>query len=126
VALFKLYCFYSKEEQVDRLTYTKVVEAEYLAVEERSRAFKTWVAALACLFYLKKVYKKVYLKEFCFIKQGLYKLESKERDFNYSEVEIVPSSLVVESLMALESLLANLLFNSFFSLLPNLISLNTP
>jgi len=68
VALSKLYYLYSKEEQVDYLACTKVVEAKYLTAKECSCAFKAQVAALARLLCFKKVYKKVYLKEFCFIK----------------------------------------------------------
>jgi len=40
VALSKLRCLHSKEEQVDRLACARVVEAKRLAFEERSRAFK--------------------------------------------------------------------------------------
>jgi len=40
VALSKLYYLYFKKEQVDRLTYTKVIKAKYLAAKERSRTFK--------------------------------------------------------------------------------------
>jgi len=68
VALFKLYCLYSKKEQVNYLACAKVVEAEYLAAKERSHAFEAWVATSACLFCLKKVYKKVRLKEYRLIK----------------------------------------------------------
>jgi len=68
VALSKLYCLYSKEKQVDCLTYAKVIEAKHLAAEERSYVFKAQVTALACLLCLKKVYKKVCLKEYYFIK----------------------------------------------------------
>jgi len=68
VALFKLHYFYSKKEQIDRLTHTKVVETKCLTTEERSYAFKAQVAASARLFCLEKVYKKVHLKEYCLIK----------------------------------------------------------
>jgi len=68
VALFKLCCLYSKEKQVNRLACAKVMEVKRLVAEERGRAFKAWVAALACLLCLKKVYKKVRLKEYCLIK----------------------------------------------------------
>jgi len=40
VALSKLYYLYSKEKQVDRLAYAKVIEAKRLAAKERSHAFK--------------------------------------------------------------------------------------
>ena len=49
-----------------------------------------------------------------------------ERDFNLKDLEIVLHSPAVESLIALKSLLANLLFNFSFSLLPDLISSNIP
>jgi len=68
VALFKLYYLCSKEEQVDCLACAKVVEIKCLTAEERSRAFEARVAALACLFRLKKVYKKVCSKEYYLIK----------------------------------------------------------
>ena len=68
MALFKLYCLYSKEEQIDYFTYTKVIKAKHLTAKEYSRAFKAQVTALARLFCLKKIYKKVYLKEYCLIK----------------------------------------------------------
>jgi len=68
VALSKLCRLYSKEEQVDRLAHAKVIEAKCLTAEERSRAFKAQVATSARLLYLKKVYKKVRLKEYCLIK----------------------------------------------------------
>jgi len=80
VALSKLYCFYSKEEQVDRLACAKVMEAKRLATKERSCAFEARITILACLLHLKRVYKKVCLKEYYFIEQGLYKLEANKRD----------------------------------------------
>jgi len=126
VALSKLYYLYSKEEQVDRLTYARVVEVKRLAAKERSYTFKAWVAALAHLFYLKKVYKKVHLKEYYLIKQGLYKLKGKEGNFNYPVVEINPNSLVVRFSLVPRSPLTNLFFNPSFSLLPVLVSSNTP
>jgi len=79
VALFKLYYFYSEEEQVDHLTRAKVVEAKRLTAEERSCAFKARIATLAHLLCLKRVYKKVCLKEYRLIEQGLYKLEADKR-----------------------------------------------
>jgi len=68
VALAKLYYFRFKEKQVDCFTYAKVVETKRLAAKERSRAFKAQVTTSACLFYFKKIYKKVYLKKYYFIK----------------------------------------------------------
>jgi len=68
VALAELYCLYSKKEQVNRLTCAKVIETKRLATEERGHAFKAWVAVLAYLLYLKKIYKKGYLKEYRLIK----------------------------------------------------------
>jgi len=67
-ALSKLYYFYFKEEQVNCLAYTRVIEVKYLITEERSYAFEAWVAVSAYLFRLKKVYKKVRLKEYRLIK----------------------------------------------------------
>jgi len=69
---------------------------------------------------------KVYLKEYCLIKQGFYKLENKEKDSAYLVAETAPNSLVVGSLIVPLSLLTNLFFNLSFSLLPDLISFNTP
>jgi len=68
VALFKLYHLYSKEEQVDHFIYAKVVETKRLATVERSHAFEAQIAILVYLFYFKKVYKKIYLKKYRFIK----------------------------------------------------------
>jgi len=44
--------------------------------------FKACLTAFVYLFYFKRAYNKVCLKEFCLVKQGFYKLESKEKDFN--------------------------------------------
>jgi len=41
-------------------------------------------------------------------------------------METNPNNLAVESSIALRSPLTNLFFNPFFSLLPNLLSFNTP
>jgi len=68
VALSKLYCLYSKKEQVNCFTYTRVIEVKRFAAKERSYAFKAQVTALAHLLRLKKVYKKVRLKEYYLIK----------------------------------------------------------
>jgi len=68
VALFKLYYLYSKEKQVDRLACARVMETKCLTAKKRSCTFKAWVVALAYLFRLEKVYKKVRLKKYCFIK----------------------------------------------------------
>jgi len=69
---------------------------------------------------------KVYLKELCLVKQGLYKLESKKKGFNLKEIEIALRSPAVESLVTLKSPLTNSFFNPSFSLLPNLVSSNMP
>ena len=64
----------------------------------------------------------VYLKELCLAKQGLCKLEEEETKALSTGVVASPDPLVVPLLP-----LANpFLFNPFFSLLPNLISYNTP
>ena len=68
MALAKLYRFHSKEKQIDRFAYAKVVEVKCLTAKEHSYAFKARIAALARLFYLKKVYKKICLKKYRFIK----------------------------------------------------------
>jgi len=68
VALAKLYYFCSKEKQIDCLTRAKVIKAKRLASKERNRAFKAQIAISAHLFHFKKVYKKIYLKEYYFIK----------------------------------------------------------
>jgi len=96
------------------------------AYKEERYYFDARLAAFTRLSYLKKVYKKICLKELCLIKQGLYKLESKERGSSLKDSETVPRSPVVGSLTTLRSPLANLFFNPSFSLLPNLISSNIP
>jgi len=96
------------------------------AYKEERHYFNACLAAFAYLSYLKKVYKKIYLKEFRLVKQGLYKLESEKRVSSPKDPETVLHSLVVGSSTALRSPLANLFFNSSFSLLPNLISSNMP
>ena len=86
------------------------------------------VAALAIVKVqcLQRVRKKVWLKEFRLVKQGLYKLESEKRGSNPKDPETVLHSPVAGSLAALGSPSVNLFFNPSFSLLPNLISSNTP
>jgi len=96
------------------------------AYEEECRRFDTYLTAFARLSCLKKVYKKICLKELHLVKQGLHELESEERDSSLKDSETVLHSPVVGSLTALRSPLANLFFNSSFSLLPNLISSNMP
>jgi len=96
------------------------------AYEEERCRFNACLAASTYLSYFKKIYKKVYLKELRLVKQGILKLESKEKGSSLKDLEIVLYSLVVGSLIALRSPLANLFFNPFFSLLPNLISSNMP
>jgi len=80
----------------------------------------------ARLIRLKKVREKVHLKEFCLVKQGLYKLESEKKGSSLKDLETVLHSPAVGSLLALRSPLTNLFFNPSFSLLPNLIFFNTP
>jgi len=93
---------------------------------KEDRIYKACWVAHAHLIHLEKVCEKVRLKEFYLVKQGLYKLESKERGFNLKDLETVLHSLVVGSSAALRSPLINLFFNPSFSLLPNLIFSNTP
>ena len=99
--------------------------------EKRVLAKEDWIrearwATYAQLIRLKKVCKKVYLKEFCLVKQGLYKLESEERGSSLKDLETVLYSPVVGSLIAPRLPLVNSFFNPFFPLLPNLISFNMP
>jgi len=75
---------------------------------------------------LKKIQEKIWLKELRLVKQGLYELESEEKDSNLKEMEIVLCNPAVESLIALKLPLANLFFNPSFFLLPNLFSFNIP
>jgi len=96
------------------------------AYKKERRRFDARLVAFTYLSCLKKVYKKICLKELCLIKQGLYKLESKEKGSNLKDLETVLYSLVAGSLMAFRSSLANLFFNSSFSLLLDLISFNMP
>jgi len=91
--------------------------------EERCH-FNARLAASACLSRLKKVRKKICLKEFYLVKQGLYKLESEERGSSLKDLEIVLYSPVVGSSAALGLPLTDLFFNPSFSLLPDLISSN--
>ena len=71
---------------------------------------------------LKKVYKKIYLKQLRLAKQGVYKLKEKEVKALNTKVVVSPNQLVVP-LLPLTILFK---FSPFFSLLPNLISYNTP
>jgi len=92
----------------------------------QQRTLNAYLLTSAYLLCLKRVYKKVWLKEFCLVKQGLYKLESEEKGSSPKDLETILHSLVVGSLTALGLLLTNLFFNPSFSLLPNLISSNMP
>jgi len=111
VALAKIYYLYANKEHI-------------LAKEDW--IYKARRVTYTRLIYLKKVREKVQLKEFCLVKQGLYKLESKKRGFNPKDPKTVLHSLVVGSLSILRSPSANSFFNPSFSLLPNLISFNMP
>ena len=110
-ALAKIYHLYVNKERV-------------LAKEDQIREARR--SAHTRLVCLEKVHEKVQLKEFRLVEQGLYELESKEKGFSLKDPETVLHSPVVGSLLALGSPLANLFFNPSFSLLPNLISSNTP
>ena len=66
MALSKLRYFYSKKKQINCLSYAKVIEAKYLAAEERNYTFKAQIVALAYLFYFKKIYKKSLFKRVLF------------------------------------------------------------
>jgi len=97
-----------------------------VAAKAQQRALEACLSASARLLRLKKVHKKVWLKEFRLVKQGLYKLENEEKGSNPKDLETVLRSPVVGSLPTPRSPLANLFFNPSFSLLPNLISSNIP
>jgi len=77
--LFKLYCLYSKEKQVDHFIYIRVIKTKHFTIEERNYIFKAQVSASIYLFYFKKIYKKIYLKEYYLAEQGLYKLEANKK-----------------------------------------------
>ena len=96
-------------------------EAKQEAAAAQQRALDARLAAFVQLIRLKKVYKKIRLKEYRLVKQGLTKLESNKAKES--------SSLVVEAppiLVAHRSPLATPSFNLSFSTLPNLLSYNTP
>jgi len=84
------------------------------------------MTALVHFQRLKKICAKVCLKELYLVKQSLYKLESRKRDFNLKETEIALHSPAVGSLITLRSPSTNSFFNLAFSLLLNLLSFNTP
>jgi len=88
-----------------------------------SKAAAHAVMKVQCLQWVRK---KVQLKEFRLVKQGLCELESEERDSSLKDPETVLYSPVVGSLITLRSPSTNSFFDSFFSLLPDLISSNTP
>ena len=111
ITLTKICCLYANKEHV-------------LAKEDW--IYEACQATYTQLICLEKGCKKVCLKEFCLIKQGLYKLESEKRGFSLKDLETVLHSPVVGSLVALGLPLANLFFNPSFSLLLNLISSNIP
>ena len=64
----------------------------------------------------------VYLKELCLAKQGLYKLEEEEVKVLNTKVVVSPDLLVVPLL----PLASPFEFGPSFSLLPNLLSYDTP
>ena len=64
----------------------------------------------------------VYLKELHLTKQGTYKLEEEETKALSTKVVVSPNLLMAPLL----PLISPFLFNPSFSLLPNLISYNTP
>jgi len=107
----ELHCLYDKDDR---------------AYKKEHRYFDARLAASTYLSYLKRVCKKIRLKELHLIKQGLYELESEEKGSNLKDLETVLYSLVVGSLTALRSPLTNSFFDSSFFLLPDLISSNTP
>ena len=101
---------------------------ERIRAKER-RVFNAQLAAYAQLLRLKKVRKKVRSKELYLVEQGLSKLEAKEAKMDSSpkEAEIV-YTLAVDPLDNPAYLLplTNPFIFSFFLMLPNPFSFNTP
>src|SRR6266567_2441251 len=90
----------------------------YTKYKKEYKLFNTCLLASSWLTHLKKVYKKIHLKQLCLAKQSIYKLKEEEAKALNTGVVIFPNPLVVPLLP-----LANpFLFNLSFSLLPNLIS----
>ena len=87
------------------------------------------MAASTRLTYLKRVYKKVYLKEWHLIEQGLYKLKLEEakKDSILGEAEITYTLAVdpIDNPAYLSPLTNPFIFSSFL-ILPDLFSSNTP
>jgi len=86
------------------------------------------MAASAYLTCLKKVHKKIRSKEYRLVEQGLYNLKAEEArtGSNRGGLGTAPHTPAAESLVAPGSPLADLFFNPSFSLLPDLLSFNTP
>ena len=72
-----------------------------MSSEAERRALKARLTATARLSRLKRIRKKVYLKEYCLVEQGLYKLKANKKEgSNRQEKEIALRTPVVESLIA--------------------------
>ena len=91
------------------------------------------MAASAHLFCLEKVCEKIYSKEYCFVEQSLYELETEEAEVVkmgsiLTVVETTNTPEVVSSAFMVYWLpLTNLFaFNFSFSQLPDLFFYNTP
>ena len=106
--------------------------AEQKAAAAQQRALDAYITASTQLTHFKKVYKKIYSKEYCLVEQSLCELEAEEVEV--AKMGSIPTVvetvyiLVVESLslMACTSPLADLFFfNSSFSQLLDLLFYNT-
>ncbi len=80
--------------------------------------------------YLEKVHEKVHLKEFHFIKQGLYKLKEEEVKIGSGQVEgetaYTPAVDPLSPLVISSPLTNKFCLNLSFPFLPDLLSYNTP
>ena len=59
------------------------------------------MAVLAHLLYLKKIYKKIYSKEYCLVEQSLYKLETKEAEV--AKIGSIPIIIETVNTLGVES-----------------------
>ena len=76
------------------------------------------MAAFVWLTCLKKIYEKIYSKEYCLVEQGFYKLEAEEAKMGSNPAEVETADTLVMKSLSLAVhllLLADLfLFNSSF------------
>ena len=64
-------------------------------------AFQAQIAASACLLYLKKIYKKIYSKEYCLVEQSLCELETKEA--KVAKMGSNPTAVETTNILGVES-----------------------